>query len=392
MSTPHFRRSAPFTPTAISGCQLWLDGNDTTDTSMTFSSGSNLSTWKDKSGSANHFSLTNGTSSSINDGGYSVVNIPVSGIMSSANQITYTTSSAFFIVSKLKKSTGFCYLLGFTNINGGDRSIRFNNTGYNGILVGTQASTGDSTDLASGNYYVNGNFNPSYDSTYYFNVYSIIDTVAPTSGGTSYLTLSSAFSSRYYNGNIAEVLYYPSGVTGPQQQQIEAYLAQKWGLRSMFSQAHPAITSIIYSSRPSISAIPRTYPSLGISRPDFITQVYPTASIKIGNRPASVAFASTTVIVTNLVISYSTPNYTIVANWNALSGADTYNVTMVDTRNSYIVYTVVTASTTASKVTSLVGGMADGDTIRVSVYGINTSTSTNSLTGTLTALLSSLAT
>ena len=39
--------TAPFAPTTVSGCTLWLDGADTS--TMTFSSSSNLATWRDKS-------------------------------------------------------------------------------------------------------------------------------------------------------------------------------------------------------------------------------------------------------------------------------------------------------------------------------------------------------
>jgi len=225
-STPAFSR--PFGPTDIPGCALWLDGADSSTASMTFSSGSNLSVWKDKSGAGNNFNLTAGTTSNISDGGYSVVNFPSGAIMSSANRITFTTSSAFFIVSKVTNTTYFCYLLGFSDLISGDFGIKY----LYGILTGTPGSTQSSGagELGSTTFYVNGSFNPNFGSNYYTNVYAIIDTVAPVSGGTSYLTLSSAFYSRYFIGNIAEFLFYPGGVTSSQRQQIEGYLAAKWGL------------------------------------------------------------------------------------------------------------------------------------------------------------------
>jgi hypothetical protein len=225
-SLPAFSR--PFGPTDIPGCALWLDGADSSTSSMTFSSGSNLSVWKDKSGAGNNFSLTAGTTSNILDGGYSVVNFPSGAIMTSANRITFTTSSAFFIVSKVTNTTYFCYLLGFSDIFSGDLGIKY----LYGILTGTPASSQSygAGELGSTTYYVNGSFNPNFGSNYYTNVYAIIDTVAPVSGGTSYLTLSSAFYSRYFIGNVAEFLFYPGGVTSSQRQQVEGYLAAKWGL------------------------------------------------------------------------------------------------------------------------------------------------------------------
>ena len=227
-----FAHSLPlsFSPTSISGLSLWLDAGDTSSSSMTFSSGSNLSAWKDKSGNGNNFSLTSGTTSNITDSGYSVISFPSGAVMTSTNKITFTTSSAFFIVSKLTTNSGITMLLGFSDINPsgnvGDFSIRFTSAN----LVGTPVSSGGPGELGNNNYYTNGTFNPSFGSSYYYNVYSIIDTVTPVQSGTSTITLSSSFYSRYFVGNIAEVIYYAGGVTSSQRQQIESYLSKKWGV------------------------------------------------------------------------------------------------------------------------------------------------------------------
>jgi hypothetical protein len=228
---PHLRG---FQPTDISGCQLWLDGADQSSLVL---SGSNVTTWRDKSGSSNHFTPTSGTPTSISDNGRSVVNFTSGTIMRSTNQITFTSSSAFFIVSRLN-SDGM--LLGFTNINGADFSIRFYGPyGPNLVLGGTDGTGTNGYDLGNNNYYVNGTFNPSFRGSTYSNVYSLIATVAPSSSGTSFLTLSSAFLSRGFIGNIAEFLYYPGGVTSTQRQQVEGYLAHKWGLNLTYGTNTP---------------------------------------------------------------------------------------------------------------------------------------------------------
>jgi len=238
---------ANYFPLSIGGCALWLDGADPLGTGTPPANGATLSTWSDKSGLVNHFSLTSGTPASITDGAYRVVSIPSGAIMTSANQISFTTSSAFFIVSKLLTinpiSANINMLLGFTNINPygipGDFSIRF----YQGLLQGTPTpgnpGIGNLADMGTGNYYVNGSFNPNFDSTYYMNSYSIIDTVAPIQAGTSYLTISSAVNSRPFIGNVAEFIYFPGGLTTNQRQQIEGYLAWKWGLQASLINTHP---------------------------------------------------------------------------------------------------------------------------------------------------------
>lgn len=228
----------PFNPASIPGCQLWLDAADTS--SILVDSSSNVSLWIDKSSYENNFSLTSGTTSKINDGGYSVINFPSGATMSSAKQITFTTSSAFFIVSKLTSlsASTISMVVGFTNMYDGDYTfVRYNPST---ILNGTAATTTNERDVGNNNYYVNGTFNPStFGSNYYLNTYSIIGTVSPTTSGTSYLTLSSAFSSRYFIGNIAEFLYYPTGLTTIQRQKVEGYLANKWGLKTSLPSNHP---------------------------------------------------------------------------------------------------------------------------------------------------------
>ena len=191
--TPFF---TGFTPRQIPGLALWLDSTDSS--TISFSSGSNISQWRDKSGSSNHFSLTSGTTTTVVDNGKTVVNFPSGAIMSSANQITFTTSSGFYIVSRLTTANFIVMLLGFTNIaNGGssagDFSIRFVSSALHGTIA-----QGNAQDFANRAYYVNGTLDPSFGSNVYFNVYSIIGTVAPLIGGTSFLTLSSSFMSRFF--------------------------------------------------------------------------------------------------------------------------------------------------------------------------------------------------
>jgi hypothetical protein len=199
---------------------------------MTFSSGQNISVWKDKSGNANNFSALQGVTTVVTDGPYSVVNFTSTGssatqpMLKSANQITWTSSSAFFLVCKVTTES-FAYVVAFPDITDGDFSIRFSS----GILTGTQGALGNNDDLTN-SYYVNGNFDPNYTSSAYLNKYAIIDTVAPITakGTTSYVTLSSLFDNRVFIGNIGEFIYYPAGISTAQRQDIEAYLANKWGL------------------------------------------------------------------------------------------------------------------------------------------------------------------
>jgi len=230
---------ATFNPTYIAGCSIWLDGADTSSNSMTFSSSSNLSVWKDKSGSSNNFSAS-GTVANITDGGYSVVSFPSGGVMTSANSVSVSSNSALFVVSKLTSiPNGVGRIVEFPSISSGDFAVRYNSPS-NG-LIGTPTVAGNnSNDFANNKYFVNGVFNPNYTLSSFSNVYTLIDSMISTGSGTSTIKLSDNVYNQYFVGNIAEFIYYPNGgLTNAQRRQVEMYLAWKWGLPTPLSTFSP---------------------------------------------------------------------------------------------------------------------------------------------------------
>jgi len=62
----------------------------------------------------------------------------------------------------------------------------------------------------------------------------------------------------YLQGTISELLLFTQVLTSPQRQQIEAYLAQKWGLQQNLPQGHPGTRGIVYPIQrlPNASALP----------------------------------------------------------------------------------------------------------------------------------------
>jgi len=191
----------------------------------------NVSQWSDKSGSRNNFTPSAGTVTTSTDSGYPVLNFPSGAIMSSANQITFTPASAFYTV--FRQSTlsgqGLDYVIGFTNATvgqTGDQGIRIGGSG----LYGAGTLTGGAQDVGNNNYYVNGFFNPTFPLSTFSNTFVMVGTTVCSSTTTSYITISTAFSSRFFIGSMCELLYYPGGLTTTQRQQVEGYLAAKWGL------------------------------------------------------------------------------------------------------------------------------------------------------------------
>ena len=215
-----------FNPTQISGCQLWLDAADAS--TFTYSSGSNITTWIDKSPGANNLTTLTGTPTYTTDGNLKIVNFKSGDLLRSAFTFTITTSSAFFVVAKLTStSTSYPMVLAFPDNNGGDYSIR-----YSGSVV----NFGNSDDIGNGNYFTNGapNTNASF-----LNQYVIIDTTTATRAASSRISVSGSFSGRFFIGNVAEVLVYPGGVNSTQRSQIQGYLGWKWKLKSLFPSDHP---------------------------------------------------------------------------------------------------------------------------------------------------------
>ena len=222
-------------PLAISGCQLWLDAADATTIVPV------VSTWRDNSGLGNNMSLTAGTVTYVSNSGPPCVNFASGGILQTTNYISITSGvSVVFVVCQATAVTGgsFGYLIACTDINGGDTSIRF----YPSAL---SISNSDTNDLGLGvGYYVNGvlnNSNPVSVPT----GYNIIGTTMNKTASTRF-SLSSSFpsgSSRYFVGNIREVIVYTGPLTTTQRLQVENYLMAKWGTgRNFWIDASDATT------------------------------------------------------------------------------------------------------------------------------------------------------
>ena len=243
--------SASFLPTTIPGCQLWLDAADPNGNGVIPANGSSVSTWRDKSGTANNMSLTSGTVTY--NSSTKAVNFPNggNGIMTSANSTTFTLNqSVVFVVCEV---TGSGYVFACPNITPyggslGDYAIRFGGT--------TTLISLNSNDLGFGTaYYVNGTLGvpsggvitiPATPNI----IYGLFNTT-----GTSTFTLSSSFGGRYFIGNIQEVLVYTGPITTAQRQQVEGYLAWKWGLQGSLPPTHPyKNTSAVFVTQPTILA------------------------------------------------------------------------------------------------------------------------------------------
>lgn len=251
--------STLFLPTQIPGTYVWLDAS--TPNNFTFTSGSNISTWIDRSGNSY-------TATAANSPTYDGVNKRVrfantsSQYMSNiAAPLNLTARSFFFVVEDVtyipvggympmipNPTTGTDYTTttGMTIENNNGFKFYANSGGYDNRIVGAAApnAKGIYSEVfgsQSGTTYLNGTAGGTSNASY--------------TPGTS---VGYALGGRWNNGIGApyidafyyEVVVYNSALSSTQRQQIEGYLAWKWNLQGSLPSTHPYKNTPVYTQQP----------------------------------------------------------------------------------------------------------------------------------------------
>jgi hypothetical protein len=217
-----------FTPASISSCVIWLDAADAETLTL---SGSNVTAWRDKSGEANHFTTLGGTFPTYSS---NQVVVPSGGVMRSIASITMSLNTYAVLVFKLATLSEFAYMLSFTNMSPGgyigDYSIR----AKFGVLA-PEAFGGSG-------YIVNGTSNPSFGTSTYSNSPVIVagKSTAGDMVGLTTVEISTASMGRLFVGSMYEVMLFSTPPTTVQRQQLEGYLAAKWGISASLPADHPS--------------------------------------------------------------------------------------------------------------------------------------------------------
>jgi hypothetical protein len=243
-----------FDPRSVPGCQLWLDAADTTTLTL---SASNVTAWTDKSPLATSFTLSNGSGGSTirtTYAGLPVVQVSNSCFFNASYSYPLATRSIFFVMAEIVHSD-WRGLLSFADTAGqSDYNTR------NGYVITSTNTVGSNVQFSQN--FGNGGFNFNYNAsngtkdvpfqlyedvtsntavTLFIsgsNVYSSNTSVAPltstglTVGGRGGIPNTGALV-------IAEVLLYSNVLTTSQRQQVEGYLAHKWGLTGYYSPTIP---------------------------------------------------------------------------------------------------------------------------------------------------------
>jgi hypothetical protein len=233
-----------FTPTQIPGCCLWLDAADATTVTT---SGSNVTRVTDKSGSnvvlsnATGFSYPNNTFNGSYPSFYNTSGHAQSGSATLGYNSAFAVTTPFTIfVVCVQTSSDYGYLIDSSPSGSGARPYIYSypfNTGFGGgsgtpaysnTIVTAEFIAGTSVVFCNGTSLFTGTFG------------------SMTTGG---ITIGNRFSlNEAWPGHLCEYLIYSTTPSDAQRQQIEGYLAQKWGLKSSLPAGHSGLSTVYYST------------------------------------------------------------------------------------------------------------------------------------------------
>ena len=262
-------------PINIPGCQVWLDANDPNANSTPGANGGAVSTWNDKSGNSRNMILTgsgvtyaNAYQNSLNAislNGTAILGkiVVPSGTFSSnyCGFIVYrntrnsyhamfarTDTTAWGLLDLFSyrrystKTPGSSILIAQTNTPDLPENMSLFNFGYNNY-----AATGNT-----------GTYNEYYNGT----------SATYTDGQRTGLNATDWNEDIYFvgragvpaeiQGHYCEIIIYNTNLTESQRQQIEGYLAWKWGIQSSLPNTHPFYLNQISLVHP----VPFTYLAL----------------------------------------------------------------------------------------------------------------------------------
>ena len=263
-------RTPYFSPLNVSGCVLWFDAADTN--TMTFS-GSTVTSWTSKGSSAVSTNVAvggtptytnptyttynslpalgfNGTSTYVQTGNVSVPGTGTTWITCSVNLTPVTVSapvdSAIVIATESPSERAIRYVQ-----TGGQSYYTFNSNLTNTAII----LRGKSDENANG---IRG----FMDTSAYFTGFTNGTQTVSNTTALNYVAtanqpyLMGHWASGFLNGYIYESLVYNRVLTLVEYQQIEGYLAQKWGFTSSLPAGHPGLGPTLYRWKVPLARLP----------------------------------------------------------------------------------------------------------------------------------------
>ena len=240
---------SPFQPNQISGLQLWLDAADVNTVGL---SNNTVFTWRDKSGIANN---------NVGSGTVTYLQNLINTMPAMNFNLNWFTGN--FRTANTGTSVQIFAVLNYTNARFASRVLALAQPGANdynddrfcflyrdsGTSIRIRRNAVGLTVTAPGNLTpflvqasfigqvatigINGNLTPDTTNT------GLLTSLNITSYAVAQNTNTADVPNGYMEGYMGEVLYYNTTLTTLQIQQIEGYLAWKWGLVSQLPAAHP---------------------------------------------------------------------------------------------------------------------------------------------------------
>ena len=262
LPSPHSFKSFPpatsahFSPTDITGCQLWLDAADSS--AVTIATG--VSQWNDKSGNSNNLTQsTTGSqptyaSSLITFANDKYLNIPATVLNNlptwSLFFVINPISSSNWIMSRQRDGMDSYNILSMTlssTTSGGVQSGSVGNLYWRSMNAGTQLGSSDSLTTSTLQtcsltydgtilyFYKNGELNQATTGSF-----AIQNQTSPNTYTLGALIYPSGIANPgVTNFRLGEMISYNTFLTNAQRERVEGYLAHKWGLLSSLYSKHP---------------------------------------------------------------------------------------------------------------------------------------------------------
>jgi len=226
-----------FSPLQIQGCQLWLDAMDTTTIAGSLSS---ITAWNDKSGVSNN--MTSGSGSGVTNSSWTTNSVYLNGSSYFSNTIATSVYTVFFAYNQPSTAAGGPL---FTRTATTDATGFFPNNNNSSYYLARSDTTWASTTSTIANNVINlvcvqydgsSNINVWVNGTNYITSTTV---AAPTVNGFWLGYRPIATYKQFMTCYVNEVVYYSNAVTTSQRQQVEGYLASKWGVKSSLPATHP---------------------------------------------------------------------------------------------------------------------------------------------------------
>lgn len=301
-------------PTSIANLSLWLDGSDTN--SITTSSG-NITQINDKSGNDNNATASGGFTPALisnAQNGRSVMRFNgTSNYLTISNSVTYRT---VVVVAKYNGTT-------FSDYNGivGDPTGSSPNNGHivNGV-AGTEkiasatssytSAYRDGTSIAG-----SGGHDFSPLNEYWIGVFELPASNTNTTSSIGFINGGS----RYWNGDIAEVIAYSSTLTVDQRTSLEAYLSTKWNITVAGPSSPGAPTGV--SADPGDAQVALTWSAPGSNGGSSITDYQ--IEYKLSSDSSWTTFNDGTSTSTSATVTGLTNNSSYDFRVSAINGVGT---------------------------------------------------------------------